>query len=51
VCRGGSFERESSEMGLHGRDWYNESEVVAGSGFRIVNAKIKPLRWNLKELA
>jgi formylglycine-generating enzyme required for sulfatase activity len=40
VCRGGSFERESSEMGQHGRDWYNESEVVVGSGFRIVDTGI-----------
>lgn len=41
VCRGGSFERESAEMGLHIRDWYDESEVVVGSGFRIVSAGIK----------
>ena len=37
-CRGGSFERESSEMDLRGRDWYNESESVVGLGFRIVES-------------
>lgn len=35
VIRGGSFERESGEMGIKARDWYNESEAVAGAGFRI----------------
>jgi formylglycine-generating enzyme required for sulfatase activity len=40
VCRGGSFEREASEMGLHDRDWYDESEAVAGVGFRIVEGGI-----------
>jgi formylglycine-generating enzyme required for sulfatase activity len=36
VIRGGSFERESSEMGPRMRDWYGESEAVVGTGFRIV---------------
>ena len=38
ACRGGSFEREASEMSYRGRDWYNESEAVVGLGFRIVEA-------------
>jgi formylglycine-generating enzyme required for sulfatase activity len=36
VIRGGSYERESSEMGPRMRDWYGESEAVTGAGFRIV---------------
>jgi len=36
VCRGGSFERETQEMSMRGRDWYDQSESVAGVGFRIV---------------
>ncbi len=42
VCRGGSFERESSEMGPRGRDWYDESETVVGLGFRIIDSGIYP---------
>ena len=37
TCRGGSFERESSEMGPHVRDGYDQSEAVTGVGFRIVD--------------
>jgi formylglycine-generating enzyme required for sulfatase activity len=40
VIKGGSFEREASEMGPHGRDWYEESEAVVGTGFRIVDTGI-----------
>ena len=42
VCRGGSFERESSEMSPRGRDWYDESETVVGLGFRIIDGGINP---------
>jgi len=41
VSRGGSFEREASEMGPRGRDWYDESESVVGLGFRIVDTGIQ----------
>lgn len=36
VIRGGSFERETNEMGPRMRDWYDESEAVVGTGFRIL---------------
>jgi formylglycine-generating enzyme required for sulfatase activity len=38
VVRGGSFERELSEMSLKGRDWYDQSEAIVGTGFRILDA-------------
>jgi formylglycine-generating enzyme required for sulfatase activity len=36
IIRGGSFERELSEMGVQYRDWYDESEVIVGVGFRLL---------------
>lgn len=42
VYRGGSFERETGEISRRARDWYNESEPLVGTGFRIVDTGISP---------
>jgi formylglycine-generating enzyme required for sulfatase activity len=38
AVRGGSYERERSEFGLRARDWQEQSEAIAGVGFRVVDA-------------